>query len=63
MRQPPVLTGPERARAPAWASFARLRLQDVDGAAAAAAQARSAAVSARDHLATKYRHGLARHGF
>ncbi len=50
--QSPLLTGPERAEAQAWASFARLRLQDLDGAAAAAGEARSAAVSARDHLAT-----------
>jgi hypothetical protein len=50
--QSPLLTGAERAEAQAWASFARLRLLDLDGAAAAAGQARSAAVSARDHAAT-----------
>jgi DNA-binding CsgD family transcriptional regulator len=50
--QSPLLTGPERARAQAWASFARMFLADLDGAAAAAAQARAAAVSARDHVAT-----------
>ncbi|HYB18439.1 MAG TPA: BREX system ATP-binding domain-containing protein [Streptosporangiaceae bacterium] len=50
--QSPVLTGAERAGALAWASMARLRLADLDGAAATAAQARSAAVSARDHFST-----------
>ena len=50
--QSPVLTGAERAGAQAWASFARLRLLDLDGAAAAAGEARSAAVAARDHAAT-----------
>ena len=50
--QSPLLTGAERAGAQAWASFARLLLADLDGAAAAAAQARPAAVAARDHLAT-----------
>ena len=50
--QSPGLTGPARAGAQAWASFARLRLLDLDGAAAAAGEARSAAVSARDHAAT-----------
>jgi hypothetical protein len=50
--QSPVITGPERAGAQAWASFARLRLLDLDGAAAAAGEARLAAVPARDHLAT-----------
>src|SRR5215472_2506072 len=50
--QSPLLTGAERAEAQAWASFARLRLLDLDGAAAAAVEARSAAVSARDHAAT-----------
>ena len=49
--QSPVLTGPERASAQGWASVARLRLLDLDGAAAAAGEARSAAVSARDHAA------------
>ena len=48
----PRLTGAERAEAQAWASFARLQLADLDGAAAAAAQARPAAAAARDHLAT-----------
>ena len=50
--QSPVLTGAERAEAQAWASFARLFLADLDGAAAAAAHARPAAVAARDHVAT-----------
>src|SRR5690348_7046587 len=50
--QSPLLTGAERAGAQAWASFARVRFSDLDGAAAAAAQARAAAVSARDHAAT-----------
>jgi DNA-binding CsgD family transcriptional regulator len=50
--QSPLLTGAERAEAQAWASFARLRLLDLNGAAAAAGEARAAAVSARDHLAT-----------
>ena len=50
--QSPLLTGAERAEAQAWASFARLRLLDLDGAAAAAEEARAAAVSARDHAAT-----------
>jgi DNA-binding CsgD family transcriptional regulator len=50
--QPPLLTGPERAEAQAWASFARLMLADLDGAAAAAEKARPTAVSARDHVAT-----------
>ena len=61
--QSPLLTGAERAEAQAWASFARLRLLDLDGAAAAAGEARSAAVSARDHARHEYRHGLARRGF
>ena len=50
--QSPLLTGAERAEAQAWASFARLRLLDLDGAAAAAGEARSAAVAVRDHAAT-----------
>jgi DNA-binding CsgD family transcriptional regulator len=50
--QSSMLTGAERAEAQAWASFARLRLLDLDGAAAAARDARSAAVSAHDHAAT-----------
>jgi DNA-binding CsgD family transcriptional regulator/tetratricopeptide (TPR) repeat protein len=50
--QSPLLTGPERAEAQAWASFDRMLLADLDVAAAAAAQARSAAVSVRDHVAT-----------
>ena len=50
--QSPLLTGAERAAAQAWASFARLRLLDLDGTAAAAEEARAAAVSARDHAAT-----------
>ena len=47
-----MLTDAERAGARGWASMARLRLGDLDGAAAAAAQARPTAVSACDHLAT-----------
>jgi len=50
--QSSLLTGAERAEALAWASLARLVLADLDGAAAAAAQARPVAVAARDHLAT-----------
>jgi DNA-binding CsgD family transcriptional regulator len=49
--QSPLLTGAERAEAQAWASLARLLLGDLDGAAAAATQARPAAVAAGDHLA------------
>ena len=50
--QSPLLTGAERASAQAWASMAHLVLADLDGAAAAAAQARPVAVAARDPLAT-----------
>jgi DNA-binding CsgD family transcriptional regulator len=50
--QSPLLTGAERAEALAWASMASLVLADLDGASAAAAQARAAAVSARNDLAT-----------
>jgi DNA-binding CsgD family transcriptional regulator/tetratricopeptide (TPR) repeat protein len=50
--QSPLLTSAERAEAQAWASFARMVLADLDGAAAAAAQARPTAAAARDHLAT-----------
>jgi len=50
--QSPLPTGAERAEALAWASMARLVLADLDGAAAAAAQARPAAVAAGNHLAT-----------
>ena len=50
--QSPLLTGPEQAEAQAWASFARQLMGDLDGAAATAGEARSAAVSARDHVAT-----------
>src|SRR6516164_255109 len=50
--QSPLLTGPEQAGAQAWASFARQLMGDLDGAAATAGEARSAAVSARDHVAT-----------
>ena len=46
----PALPGAERAAARAWAGFARLSLGDLDGAAAAAEQARSAAAAAADHL-------------
>lgn len=58
-----LLTGAERAKAQVWASFARLRLPDLDGAAAAAGEARSAAVSAPRSRRHEYRHGLARCGF
>ena len=46
----PVLTDTDRAAAQAWASYARLALGDLNGASAAATKARSAAVSAADHL-------------
>ena len=46
----PALPGAERAAARAWAGFARMSLGDLDGAAASAEQARSAAASAADHL-------------
>ena len=49
-REAPALTGPEQAGAQAWAAFARLSLGDLGGAAAAAAQARAAAVEAGDHV-------------
>ena len=49
-QQSPGLTGPERARAQAWAAMARLSLGDLTGAASAAEDARSAA--AGDPLAT-----------
>ena len=42
----------ERGAAQAWAGFARMSLGDLDGAAAAAEEARSAAASAGDHLTT-----------
>jgi len=48
----PVLTGAGRADALAWASLARMAMADLDGAAAAAGQARSAAAAAGDHLST-----------
>ncbi len=48
----PALTEAQRASARAWASFARFSLEDLPGAAAMAEQARSAAVTAGDHLAT-----------
>jgi len=47
-----ALTGAERAYGLGWASFARLWLGDLDGAAAAAERARSAAAAAGDHLST-----------
>jgi len=50
--QSPLLTGAEQAEAHAWASFARLVFADLDGAAAAAEQARPMAAAARDHVAT-----------
>ena len=46
----PVLAGGERAAALAWTGYARLWLGDLDGASAAAEEARSAAVSADDRL-------------
>jgi len=46
----PALPGAERAAAQAWAGFARVSLGDLDGAAASAEQARSAAAAAGDHL-------------
>ncbi len=46
----PALPGAERAAAQAWAGFARMSLGDLDGAAASAEQARSAAAAAGDHL-------------
>ena len=46
----PALPGAERAAAWAWAGFIRVSLGDLDGAAASAEQARSAAASAGDHL-------------
>ena len=46
----PALPGAERAAARAWAAFARMSLGDLDGAAASAEQARSAAAAAADHL-------------
>ena len=46
----PALPGAERAAARAWAGFARMSLGDLDGAAALAEQARSAAAAAADHL-------------
>ena len=47
----PVLTGADRANGLAWASVARVWLGDLDGAAAAAQQARSLAAAAGGHLA------------
>ena len=48
----PSLTGAERAYGLGWASFARLWLGDLDGAAVSAEQARSAAAAAGDQLST-----------
>jgi len=50
--QSPLLTDAERAEAQAWASFARMLVVDLDGAAAAAGEARSVAVAAGDDVAT-----------
>ncbi len=50
--QSPLLTDAERVYGLGWASFARLWLGDLDGAAAIGAQARSAAAAAGDHLTT-----------
>jgi len=47
--QSPALSNAERSAAQAWAGFARISLGDLDGAAAMAEQARSAATSAGDH--------------
>ena len=44
------LTGAERAYGLGWASFARLWLGDLDGAAASAKQARAAAAASGDHM-------------
>src|SRR5262249_11841037 len=46
----PLATDPERAAARAWASFARLSLGDLDGAASAAGRASSAASVAGDPM-------------
>jgi len=46
--QSPLLTGTEQAAARAWAGFARWLLGDLDGAASAAGQASSAALTAGD---------------
>lgn len=50
--QSSVLTGAERASALGWASIARRWLGDLDGSAATAEKARSAAAVAGDHLTT-----------
>ena len=50
--QSPALSIAERGAAQAWAGFARVSLGDLDGAAALAGQARSAAAAAGDHLTT-----------
>jgi len=47
--QSPALSDAERGAAQAWAGFARISLGDLDGAAALAEQARSAAASVGDH--------------
>ena len=48
----PALSIAERGAAQAWAGFTRMSLGDLDGAAALAGQARSAAASAGDHQTT-----------
>ena len=48
----PALSGAERASALGWASIARTWLGDLDGSAAVADQARSAAAAAGDHITT-----------
>ena len=48
----PMLTGAQRANALGWASLARTWLGDLDGSAALAEQARSAAAAAGDHMTT-----------
>jgi len=50
--QLPLLTDAERAGALAWAGFARFSLGDLDGAAATATQATSAATRADDYVTT-----------
>ena len=50
--QSPALSIAERGAAQAWAGFTRISLGDLDGAAALAGQARSAATSAGDHQTT-----------
>ena len=48
--QSPALSSVEQGAAKAWAGFARVSLGDLDGAAAAEKEARTAATAAGDHL-------------